>query len=61
MLHHIHIFKAWLLKKYVLMKTINKHGPNLFITYIEVTFLILQHKIQHTDVSAIDFKTVNLL
>ena len=43
------------------MKTIKKSCTILFIIYIEVTFLILQHKIKHTDVSAIGFKTVNPL
>ena len=61
-----HVFKKWgIFTKTRLtglqMKTINKRRAILFISYIEVTFLISQHKIQFTDASDIGFKTVNLL
>ena len=42
------------------IETKNKQCTLLFIAYIEVTFLILQHKIQLMDASTIGFKTVNL-
>ena len=45
----------------VQIETENKHRTLLFIAYIEVTFLKLQHKIQLTDTSVIIFKTENLL
>ena len=44
------------------MKTIKKRRAILFIAYIEVTFLHLQHKIHLMDISVIiSFKTDNLL
>ena len=46
---------------YIQIETKNKHRTLLFIAYIEVTFLNLQHKIQLTDTSLISFKTENLL
>ena len=39
----------------------NKQRSILFISYIEVTFLNLQHKIQLTDTSLISFKTIGKL
>ena len=43
------------------IETKNKHLITLFISYIEVTFLNLQHKIKLMDTSVISFKTDNLL
>ena len=43
------------------IETKNKHRTLLFTAYIEVRFLNLQHKIQHTDTSVFSFKTDNLL
>ena len=51
--------KWW--KKSVPIEIKNKHPTLLFIAYIEVTLLNLQHKIQLKDTSVISFKTENLL
>ena len=53
------LFTIFYIDMYLQVKTINKHRAILFIAYIEETFLILQHKIQHTDASVIGtLKTV---